>query len=108
MSATIIGPTDSILERIAANLRSLNGDVCLYRSNRACVNIRIVDAAFSGVSNVRRHELVWPLLEQLADDDLGDVNQLLLLTPHEARSSVGLEFDERADAAIRRESSVVA
>jgi stress-induced morphogen len=55
----------------------------LYRQNPASVRIRIIDPDFAGMSRVDRHARVWKYLDQLPEEDEGDIRMLVLLTPDE-------------------------
>ena len=85
---------DARLKQIARVLEKYSethpgADVEAYRQDEYCVHIRIIDPAFKGVSRARREDDLWRLLEEVPDDVVADINVLLLLTPEEARTSVG-------------------
>jgi hypothetical protein len=47
------------------------------------------------MSRAERNEVVWKYLDQLSDEDQGDISMLVLLAPDETRASLAnLEFDD--------------
>jgi stress-induced morphogen len=94
------GESDAVIERIKSVLSSYRKDhpaarIDLYRQNPASVRIRIVDPDFVGMSRMDRHGRVWKYLDQLSEDEEGDISMLVLLTPDEtSRSMANLEFED--------------
>jgi stress-induced morphogen len=94
------GNSDAVIEQIKSVLHSYQEDhpaarIDLYRQNPASVRIRIIDPNFAGMSRVDRHARVWKYLDQLPEEDEGDISMLVLLTPDEtSRSTANLEFED--------------
>jgi stress-induced morphogen len=64
------------------------------RRLHAAIRIRIVDPDFAGIDRADRHDLIWDLFEGLSEDVVSEIYLLLLLTPKEAKTSIGnMEFD---------------
>jgi hypothetical protein len=67
----------------------------VYRYNFASIRVRVIDSAFAGHRMTARDHLVWPCLDKLPDDVVGQINLLLLLTPEEANTSLmNVEFED--------------
>jgi stress-induced morphogen len=94
------GSSDAIIESIERALQSYQQDhpsseIDIYRQNSVSVRIRVIDPDFAGTSRIARHETIWKYLDQVSDDDQGDISMLVLLTPEEtSRSMANLEFDD--------------
>jgi stress-induced morphogen len=94
------GGSNAVIEQIKKTLHSFQEDhpgaqIDLYRQNPASIRVRIIDPGFAGMSKVERDERVWKYLDQLSDDDEGDISMLVLLTPEETtRSMANLEFED--------------
>lgn len=58
-------------------------DASYCRADRASIRIRVVDAAFVGLTKAARGDLVWPTLRTLPDDVQDEISVLLLLAPDE-------------------------
>ena len=91
---------DVIIEQIKKALDSYQEDhpgaqISLYRQNPASIRIRIIDPDFAGMSKIERDNQVWKYLDQLSDDEEGDISMLILLTPDEtSRSKANMEFED--------------
>jgi stress-induced morphogen len=94
------GGSDAVIESIEKALGVYQKDhpsaeIDIYRQNPVSVRIRVIDPDFAGTSRIARHETIWKCLEQVSDDDQGDISMLVLLTPEETnRSMANLEFDD--------------
>lgn len=68
----------------------------VYRYNSACVRIRIIDPSFAGMEIQDREQMVWPILERLPDEIVGQISVLLTIPPEERDDwSLSRDFDER-------------
>ena len=92
--------SDAVIESIRTALLAYQYDhpsaeIELDRQNPASVRIRIIDPDFAGMSRVDRHARVWKYLDQLSEEDEGDISMLVLVTPDEtSRSTANLEFED--------------
>lgn len=91
--------SDAVIESIITGLERYAYDhpeavIDLYRYNPAAIRVRIIDPVFQGKPRHVRHQYVWKYLEQLSDDDVGDISLFVLITPEEQPRSPGnLEFE---------------
>src|SRR5438094_1085453 len=93
MSVNIRGTADPVTEAIAAALGPYvaahpTAEAEVYRYSPVSVRARIIDPDFRGKSRSERHKTVWPLLDPLNEDVLGDLTMLRLLAPAERDTSV--------------------
>ena len=97
---------DPVLKQIGESLRPYGdahseAEIELYRQNNVSVRVRIIDPEFAGKGLVEREEEVWPLFDAVPDETVADVSMLLLLTPEEAKQSLGnFEFDHPTKSRI--------
>ena len=94
------GHSDETIDRMIDALKSLEADhphaqIDIYRQNPVSIRLRVVDPDFRGVDKSRRHDIVWKYLENLPEDDQGDLSMLVVLTPEEvSRSFANMEFED--------------
>lgn len=94
--------TDPHVRQVLATLREQYGanhpraSIEAYRYNSASIRVRITDPDFAGKDLVDREETIWPIMETLPDDIRSEITVLLLVTPHERKSLMSLEFDAPA------------
>ncbi len=94
------GGSDAIIESIVKALGVYQQDhpsaeIDVYRQSSVSIRIRVIDPDFAGMSRIARHETIWKYLEQVSDDEQGDISMIVLLTPEEtARSMANLEFED--------------
>jgi hypothetical protein len=99
MPVEVRGSRDEILDAIVSVLESYQVDhpearITTYRYSPYSVRVRIVDPAFAKMKRFQQNDLVWDYLDRLSEDEQGDINQCLLLTPDEVENSPGnLEFE---------------
>ncbi|MBI1901837.1 MAG: hypothetical protein HYS13_12095 [Planctomycetia bacterium] len=69
-------------------------EIDVHRHNSVSIRIRIIDADFQGLDLVERDNEIWKILDRLPDDVRSEVSLVLLLTPHEAKTSyANVEFE---------------
>jgi len=67
-----------------------------YRYNPSSIRVRLVHKSFKGKSLSERDDMVLPVIETLPEKIQADIYILLLLSPDEAKRSVGYEEFEMA------------
>jgi hypothetical protein len=70
--------------RVEGTLRPEFPRTDAYRYNSASIRVRVIDPRFEGLTNEDRYDLVEPWLDRLPEPILGDIMNLLMLTPEEA------------------------
>jgi stress-induced morphogen len=71
--------------------------ITVKRSNAVCIRVRILDPDFAAIPSLKRHHVVWDILDELPDDTANQISLMVLLTPQEAKSSfANLEFENPA------------
>ncbi len=102
MSVKVVrGQEDETLRRIRNCLEAYQrshpcAKVEIYRKHPYAVRVRIVDAAFEGLSESERENLVWPFLSRLDREALGELTLLVLVTEGEQQDPLAFlnrEFD---------------
>lgn len=90
---------DPVLQQIVDALREYdqahpNAEIEAYRHNSVSLRIRVLNPDFANKTNVQREDEIWAILVKLPEETVAEVNQLLLLTPEEAKKSfASCEFD---------------
>lgn len=74
----------------------------LYRSNPACIRVRVVDKRFARMPITDRHDHLWDFLRAgLADDVMSQISVLLAVTPAQAKQdNYRLNFDDPIPARL--------
>ncbi|MEX0702730.1 MAG: hypothetical protein WD069_11610 [Planctomycetales bacterium] len=64
-----------------------SAEVDLYRYGPVSVHVRIVDPEFARHDLAERSRIVWKYLDEVPEDDVGDISQFIMLTPEEREKS---------------------
>jgi hypothetical protein len=75
-----------------------DAEIELYRSNPACIRVRVVDRRFGRMGIMDRHDHLWEFLSAgLPDDVMSQISVLLGVTPAQAKwDNYRLDFDDPA------------
>lgn len=73
-----------------------NAEIELYRSNAACIRVRVVDRRFGRMSFTDRHDHLWDFLQEgVPDDVMSQISVLLPVTPAQAKQdNYRIDFDD--------------
>lgn len=94
------GTSDETIDRLVEAFEKYQHDhpraeIDLYRLSRFSVRVRLVDPDFAGQNLSERSRIAWGYLDEVPDDDVGDISQFLMLTPEEKEKSYGsMEFED--------------
>jgi stress-induced morphogen len=106
MPISIRGDSDPMVEEFAKQLREYDSvhpkaQIELYRHNPYSIRVRVIDDAFRGMTKSMRHDQVWPILNKLSEDTLGELSFLVLIPPEEKESAISSrEFDHPVPSTI--------
>jgi hypothetical protein len=94
MSTEVVNANDGDVKRVLGALARYGADhprarIEAYRIGSVSVHARIVDPDFAGIGRAERHDMIWKFLEDLPEDVQSQMSVLLLLTPDEAKQSIG-------------------
>ena len=101
MATITRGSQDPIVEKVKQVLDEYEqlhpGAVAsVYRQNSASIRVRVIDAAYEGISRSQRHDELWKFItERMSQDDAEEISVLLPLIPSEVEKSfMNFEFDD--------------